>query len=87
MKLHKTRGVYVGLTDALLRALPATAPELEERMGLPRRRAATILERLAAKGERVIVMGAVIRKESGRFAKLYGRPEHLAPKPRKRRPR
>jgi hypothetical protein len=87
MKLTKTNGAYVGLTDALVKALPATAPELEERMGLPRRRAATILDRLALKGERVIILGAVVRKASGRYCKLYGRPEHLNPAPRKRGPR
>ena len=82
--LKKIGGKYIGLTDTLLHALPSTAPELELKYQLPRRRAATILERLAKQGERVVILGAVIVQPSGRYAKLYGRPEHHAAKPKKR---
>lgn len=86
-KLTKTKGRYVGLTDAILAQLPDSAPAIERRLGLPRRRAATILLRLSYQHPpRVVLLGSRLGPTS-QAEKVWGRPEHLKPPQRKRGPR
>lgn len=73
-----------GLAEDLLAALPATPAELDALFGLPYGRAGSVLRRLYKQG-RVVPLGATVQ-DSGRLRKIWGRPEHLYPPKKRRKP-